>query len=141
MLRSPNIEAWNNFVIRSLPQNYAVGSAQRSAAIAGQYMALANSGGINSFLTLRHDIDASEVVQALLAVGAVKAAKELGLVLHKLGVPIPASSQESRWHLLEQHWSDALDEFDVLSAETDAELLRVLQRHVKEEEDFYLALE
>src|SRR5215468_8539686 len=77
-------------------------------------MGLANNGGINSFLTCSSELDAAEVLQALVSVGALKAAQELGLVLRELGTPVPSSSEEDRFRLLERHWSDALDEHDVL---------------------------
>jgi len=140
MADSPSIEAWNNFVTCSQPSDYQAGSSKRSAAIASLYMGLANNGGINSFLTCSSELDAAEVLQALVSVGALKAAQELGLVLRELGTPVPSSSEEDRFRLLERHWSDALDEHDVLSAEADEELLRALQRHVRQHEAFYAAL-
>ena len=65
---------------------------------------------------------------------------EFSLVLRGLGVPVPPSSEEARFRLLERHWSDALDEHDVLSAQADEELLRALQRHVRQNDAFYAAL-
>jgi hypothetical protein len=141
MDRSPSEDAWNNFVMNSQPEDYEAGSIRRSAAIAKQYMGQANKGGINSFLTNSWDVDASEVLVALAAVGAQLAAKEFGFVLGKLGVPVPASSQDARWNLLEQHWPEEMNEHDSLSDEANAELMRVLERHVREQEQFYLGLE
>jgi hypothetical protein len=54
---------------------------------------------------------------------------------------LPSSSQDARFRLLERHWSDALDEYDVLSSEADEDLMRALERHVLEHEAFYLALD
>jgi hypothetical protein len=103
-------------------------------------MGLTNNGGINSFLTCSHWLDAAGVVEALVSVGAIKAGQELSRVLRGLSVPVPPSSQEARFELLERHWSDALNEYDVHSAEAEEELLRALQRHVEQNERFYLAL-
>jgi hypothetical protein len=140
MANSPSIEAWNNFVMCSQPSDYQAGSNKRSAAIASLYMGLANNGGINSFLTCSYELDAAEALEALVSVGAFKAAQELSLVLRGLGAPVPSSSQEARFRLLEQHWSDTLDEHDYLSADANEELLRALQRHVQQHEAFYIAL-
>lgn len=135
-----NAKAWNNFVFFSQPDNYEAGDSMRSAAIAKQYMGLANNGGIDSFLTSSYDLGASEVLAALASVGASIATKELGHVLRTLGTPLPASSEEARWGLLEKYWSKSLDEYDLLSHEADSELMRVLEIHVREHEAFYLAL-
>lgn len=140
MTSAPTIEAWNGFVMRSDPKAYEIGTSKRSAALACMYMSGANNGGINSFLTCTYDYDASEVLAALVAVGALTAAREFEQVLLKLGTPLAASSQEVRWSLLERHWSDALDHDDVLTAEADRELMRVLEQHVCENEAFYLTL-
>jgi hypothetical protein len=137
--QSPSNEAWNNFVMNSQPDDHPVGSSKRAASIAKQYMSLANHGGLNSFLTNNWDLDAAEVVEALLAVDAQVAAKELGDVLCMLGVAVPAQSQDARWDLLEQHWSDEMNDHDFLSEAADGELMRVLEQHVREHEEFYLA--
>jgi uncharacterized protein (DUF1786 family) len=104
-------------------------------------MSLANNGGLNSFLTSTNDLDASEVVDALKAVDAHLAATELEEVVQASGTALPRSSQEERWNLLDQYWTDELDDFDVLSSEADDELLAVLGRHVRENEAFYLSLD
>lgn len=132
-------EAWNNFVF-SQRDGFETGSAMRSAAIAKDYMGQVNRGGINSFLTYTSDLDASEVLEALVAVGALTTANQFEYVLRALGAPLPSSSEEARWELLEQCWPEELDEHDFLSAEADAELMRVLEIHVREHEDFYVAL-
>jgi hypothetical protein len=138
---SCTVQAWNNFVMRSDPSSHEQGSSRRAAAIACLYMGLANNGGLNSFLTSTCDLDASEVVEALTAVGAHLAARQLERVVQSLGKPLPRSSQEERESLLEKYWTDELDDFDVLSSEADAELFAALQRHVRENEAFYLGLD
>jgi hypothetical protein len=135
------VQAWNNFVMLSTPSSHEQGSLLRAAAIASLYMSLANNGGLNSFLTSTNDFDASEVVDALKAVDAHLAATELEEVVQALGTALPRSSQEERWNLLDQYWTDELDDFDVLSSEADDELLAVLGRHVRENEAFYLSLD
>jgi hypothetical protein len=126
--------------MRSGPKAYEIGTSKRSAALACMYMSAVNNGGINSFLTCTYDYDASEVLAALVAIGALTAAREFEQVLFKLGTPLPASSQDARWSLLERCWSGALDDNDVLTAEADRELMQVLERHVCENEAFYLTL-
>jgi hypothetical protein len=138
---APRIEAWNNFVKRSQPAAYEMGSVRRAAAIASQYLGLANNGGINSFLTCTPELDGSEVLEALVSIGASKAAKEFGQVLRALGVPVPSSSTEGRHTLLEQFWTENLDAHDVLSVEADEDLMEALHRHVREHEAFYLTLD
>jgi hypothetical protein len=135
-----NIEAWNNFVLRSQPSDYHVGTIERAAAIANLYMGVANNGGINSFLTFNNDLDATEVSEALILVGAMEAAKQFNHVLQGLKVPIPASSQDARWKLLERHWTTSLDAHDVLSADANEDLLRALRLHVEANNEFYLTL-
>jgi len=82
----------------------------------------ASNGGLNTFPTSTHDLDAREVVGALTDLGTSKAAHQLGVVLRGLGVPVPTSTQDKRWNLLEKRWHDGLDELDVLSGEADSEL-------------------
>lgn len=133
-------EAWNNFVSLSEPSEYEPGTSKRAAAVAAQFMGLANNGGLNSFLTSTYDLDAQEVVNALQAVGAHKAAEQLGRVVQTLGTPLLPSSQDQRWDLLERYWTEPLDDWDVLSTEADDELMAVLTQHVVENEPFYLGL-
>lgn len=133
--------AWNNFVMNSSPASYEPGSSKRAAAIANLFMGGANNGGLNSFLTSTHDLDASEVLGALTGLGANAAAHKLKVVLHGLGVPLPASTQDQRWSLLEKQWHDGLDECDDLGEEADSELLAVLESHVAANEDFYSRLD
>lgn len=140
MANAPSEEAWNAFVMRSDPKAYEIGSSRRSAGLACIYMSAANNGGINSFLTSSHEYDASEVLAALVTIGALTAAREFEQILFKLGTPLPASSQDARWNLLERCWSDALDDHDTLTGEADRELMNVLERHVYENEAFYSAL-
>src|SRR6185503_5800830 len=105
------VVAWNNLVMRSDPSAYQKGSDKRAAAIAARYMSLANNGGINSFLTCSNDLAASEVLEALVAVGALTAAKEFGHVLRGLGGSLPAASQAERFHLLGRLWRKSLNEY------------------------------
>ena len=120
--------------------SYEAGSTRRAAALASLFMALANNGGLNAFLTSTHDFDAQEVVDALSLVGAAKAELQLASVLQGLGVPLPASSQSERWDTLDAYWTDTLDELDTLSSHASDQLTLVLGRHVQEHESFYLGL-
>jgi hypothetical protein len=135
------VQAWNNFVMRSDAYAHEQESRRRAAAIACLYMGLANNGGLNSFLTSTCDLDACEVVDALAGVGAHLAARQLEKVVQGLGKPLRRSSQEERWNLLEQYWTQELDDFDVHSSEADAELIAALEQHVRENEAFYLSLD
>ena len=135
-----SIQAWNNFVIHSDPASYEDDRDKRAAAIANLFMGMANNGGLNSFLTASYDLDANEVLRALTLVGALLAAGQLQEALEGLKTPLPKSSQGERWSLLEEHWSDELDQFDVLSEEANDELVLCLQRHVAENETFYALL-
>ena len=101
----------------------------------------ANGGGLNSFLTNNWELDAAVVCDSIEKVGALIAAGELKRVLDGLGVQVPVSSQDDRWDLLERHWSDELNDFDFLSDEADEDLTRALEKHVQENEAFYLSLE
>ncbi len=139
-MRITNPAAWNNFLTYSGPSAHATGSDKRSAAIAAMYMGAANNGGLNSFLTCTWDLDADEVLSSLKALGAAVAARQLEHVLDGLGQPLPASSQDHRYDLLDMCWTDALNEHDTLSTEADVELMRVLDQHVQDNEAFYLAL-
>lgn len=112
------------------------GSRKRAAAIACLYMGLANNGGLNSFVT-----STCEVVDALTAVGAHLAARQLEKVVQGLGKPLPRSSQVERENLFEPYWTEQLDDFDVHSSEADAELVAALKQHVRENETFYLGLD
>lgn len=132
--------AWNNFVMGSDPFVREGDSGRRSAAIANMFMGLANNGGLNSFLTSTYEFGSEEVVEALRAVGALLAAEQLESVIRGLGGHLPPCSQEERWDLLEEKWSDELDCLDVLEEASDAELILVLERHVSEHMDYYLAL-
>lgn len=130
--------AWNNFGMSSRPEDYPLGSIRRAASIANRYMGGANNGGLNAFLTNNWELDASEVLNSLKTIGADEAAKQFELVLKGLGVPVPASTQDERWELLEQHWTEELNDHDILSDEADRSLTAALERHVAENEAFYL---
>ena len=140
MSESSNHDAWNNFVMGSQPADYQAGSIKRAAAIAKMYMSQANHGGLNSFLTNSWELDAAEVLDALRAIGALVAAKEFEFILRGLGVPVPAQSQDTRWDLMEWHWSEEMNEHDFLSDAADKEIMRILEQHVQQNEEFYLAL-
>lgn len=129
--------SWNNFVMESDPAFYERGSSKRAAALASLFMGGANNGGLNSFLTSSHGLDASEVVDALTALGARKAAHQLRIVLQGLGTALPASSQEDRWARLDKHWHQDLDKYDILNREADEELLAALENHVAANDAFY----
>lgn len=141
MSESPGSEAWNNFVMNSQPEDYRTGDIRKAAALAKLYMGGTNNGGINSFLTNSWEYSGAEVVEALEAVGAQKAAEQLNLVLSGLGVSLPASSQESRWGLMKEHWNDKLDNLDMLSNDSDNDLIRALEEHVKLNSTYYEILE
>lgn len=85
-------QAWNNFVMHSDPASCEYGTSKRAAAIANIFMGAANNGGLNSFLTASHDLDATEVLDALTALGAAQAAHQFDLVLQEIGISLPASS-------------------------------------------------
>ena len=123
--------------MHSSPQAYERGSAKRAAAIANLFMGCANNGGLNAFLTSTHDLDADEVLDALTALGAGKAAHQLEAVLRGLGTSLPASTHDERWTRLEERWHDGLDQQDVLAADADAELIAILEAHVGANEQFY----
>ena len=128
--------AWNN-LMSSDPLAFDKGSDQRAAAIAARYSGLANNGGINSFLTCSNDLDASEVLESLVAVGALTAAKEFGSVLRGLGGTLPAASQKERFYALEALWRKSLNQHDVLSTQADEDINRALERHVVKHDAFY----
>lgn len=127
--------------MHSDPASYERGSRMRAAAIANLFLGGANNGGLNSFLTSTYDLDGEEVLDALTALGAGKAARQLDAILTGLGSRLPASTQDERWGLLEERWRDALDEYDVLSKDADAELMAVLETHVAANEAFYSRLD
>jgi len=137
MSLQPSVKAWNRFVMSSKPASYELGSARRAAAIANLYMGLANNGGINSFLTCSNDLDAAEVLDSLVAIGALTAANQFGAILQRLG-PAPPATQAERFLLLERRWPS--DVVEVLSPDANRDLMNALERHVLENEDFYLTL-
>ena len=139
-MEKPSEKAWNNFVMYSDPSDHVLKSEYRAAAIASQYMALANNGGINSYLTSTSELGGCETVQALECLGAGRAAKELDFVLQQLDVVLTPSSQEERWRVLDVYWPETLGELDLLSSEANTELLAKLALHVMEHEAFYLNL-
>lgn len=138
MSENDKTTAWNNFVMRSNPGLFEKGDERRAAAIANRYMGGVNGGGMNSFLTYSYDLDVGEVVNSLKALGANVAAGQLESVLNTLGNAMPAMSENERWLLLEESWTEALDELDMLSDEAESDLMTALERHVTEYQDYYL---
>ncbi len=134
-------QAWNNFVMLSGPGDHEWGSPRRAAAIASLFMAGANNGGLNSFLTCTFDLHSDEVVSALGAVGAIKAERQLERVLRHIGCELPVMTQSERWDILAERWPDDLDaDDDCLSEEADRELMAVLEQHVAANEEYYASL-
>ena len=133
--------AWNNFVLNGDYSAPDIDDDKRDAAIANRFMAGANSGGLNSFLTATPELSGQEVLDALSRVGATTAAEQLHAVLACLGEPLGPSSAEVRWATLERLWTEDADLLDVLSEDADAELLHALARHVDERIDYYLVLD
>lgn len=138
MTEEEHTRAWNNLVLNAAPDRFPRGDILRAAAIASIYLAFANNGGLNSFLTSSYDLDAGEVVASLEKIGATYAAKELQKLLDKLGEPLLASTQDERWERLEELWTEDLDECDVLSVEADQDIVGALEKHVEENLDHYL---
>ncbi|MDU8941878.1 hypothetical protein [Ovoidimarina sediminis] len=48
----------------------------RAAAIACRYLGSANNGGLNAFPSRSHDLDAGEVLDAIVTLGAAEAADQ-----------------------------------------------------------------
>lgn len=132
--------AWNNLVMNADPSTLAAGDKRRAAAIVSNYMAGANNGGLNSFLTSSYDLDAREVLASLEALGASVAATQFRTVLDMLGDPLPVSNQDARWDLLDDLWTDDLDGFDILTEDADRDLVSALERHIEVYGDFYLQI-
>jgi hypothetical protein len=141
MSDSMDYNAWNNFVMNDDAENLEKGNSKHVAFIAKNYMNTALGGGINSFLTNSWDLDAKDVLKAVKQIGALIAAKELEHILAKIAVPIPVSSQDARWDLMEKHWPEELNEHDFLSDEAEKDLMLNLEEHVRQNEEFYLSLE
>jgi hypothetical protein len=135
----PNL-AWNNFVILSDPVLIDQPAELRSAAFVNRYWGAANGGGMNSFLTNSYELDAADFIEALEAIGAPIAAKQLRNVLHQIKVPLLASSQDQRWELLDKFWPEHLDDFDCLSEEANKEINAALEDHVARHHTYYVAL-
>lgn len=135
-------QAWNNFVMLSEPGDHEWGSPLRAAAIANLFMAVANNGGLDHFLTFTYELHSDEVVSALGAVGAPKAQQALEFVLDRMGCALPVMSKQERWDILLERWPelDGPDEADILSREADDELMAALERHVAEHEAYYAGL-
>lgn len=135
-----SITAWNNFVMKSGPEDHPPGSEKRAAALAALFWSVASNGGIHNMLDATHQYAADEIVSALSSMGATRAVDQLRGVLAAIGVPLQEMSSEQRFHTLSEYWPDTLDEFDALSNEADVELQKVLERHVALYEADYLDL-
>ena len=140
MTADQSVQAWNNFVLLSRPGAHEKGSARWLAAIAKDFMGQACNGGLNSFLTYSYDTNAREIVNVLNSIGAVRSALQLTSILDQLGRPLPASSAEERWKVMEDCWSERLEAFDSLTAAAHIELMAVLEAHVEADQRFYLGL-
>jgi len=138
MDEAQQMTAWNNLVMNAEPSDFEAGDKRRAAAIASTYMGLANNGGMNSFLSCSHDLDAREVLASLEALGALIAAAQFKAVLEQLGDDLPACKYDDREDALDRLWSDDLNEMDFLSGEADQDLAKALERHVEEFIEFYL---
>jgi len=135
---NPGHQAWNNFVQGSDPSDPSLSKACRAAAIANLFMGAVNNGGINSFLTATPELGTEEVLDAMLELGMSETATQFGAVISGLGRHLPASSSEERWQTLESLWTGEMDDLDVLTPQADAELMHVLELHVRAHEAYYL---
>jgi hypothetical protein len=133
-------QAWNNFVQNSYPPAPFVDKARRAAAIASHYMSGANSGGLNSFLTINPELGTKEVLEALLYLNMTETAAQFTAVVAGLGRDLPVSSSDERWEMLEDLWTEDMNELDLLTDQANAELMRVLEFHVRENEAYYAAM-
>ncbi|MFC3441265.1 hypothetical protein ACFOKF_08650 [Sphingobium rhizovicinum] len=137
-----NVEylAWNNFVQGSYPPAPSLSKVRHAAAIANLYMGAANNGGINSFLTVTPELNTNDVLDALLEMNMIETAAQFKAVIVGLGQHLVASSSDERWRILEERWTDEMDYLDGLTPEADAELMRLLEAHVSEHEEYYAAM-
>ncbi len=132
--------AWNNLVMHIHPQSYDAGDERRSAAIAALYMAEANNGGLNAFLTNNPGMGTQEVLASLDSIGAEAAADQFRDLIEALGRHLPPATEDERWDELEARWTDALDESDFLTSEADESLMSALRGHVSRHMDHYVTL-
>lgn len=135
-----SIAAWNNFVMKSGPEDHPAGSEKRAAAVVAQFWGAANNGGFYSALECTPQFAADEILLALSTMGATSAADQLRAVLAGIGTSLPAMSSEERCSTLLENWPESLDDSDVLSGESDKQIQYVLERHVTRHEADYLAL-
>ncbi len=138
MDENEKLSAWNNMVANADPSAFERNDMRRAAAIACRFMGSASNGGLNGFLTVAHDLDASEVLASIEGIGAHFAAAEFQVVLDGLGGSLPAATQDERWDQLDELWTDQLDEFDILTVEADRDLVVALEKHVEEFSSYYL---
>ena len=140
MSESSMHQAWNNFVLNSYPVSAEADSKCRAAAITSLYMGAANNGGINSFLTVTPELSTQSVLGALQELGLNETAAQFSAVIKGLRQHLPAATSEERWDILDQLWTDDLDALDTLTVRSDDELMRVLERHVIENESYYASM-
>ena len=132
--------AWNNFVQSSYPPARSIDKVRRAAAIANLYMGAANNGGINSFLTATPELSTNEILDAFIELDMPETAAQFKAVVSGLGKDLPVSSSDARWKMLEDLWNEGIDDLDCLTEQADAELMRLLERHVAENEEYYAAM-
>ena len=140
MTDAEQTRAWNNLVLHASPDAFEKGDRRRAAAIACRYMAVANNGGLNSFLTNSWDLDTLEVVSSLEMLGANTAARQLRHLLDQLDDPLRAMTQDERWNRLDELWKDELDALDMLTDESERDLVAALEKHLSRNFDYYLSI-
>ena len=140
MSESSEHQAWNNFVLNSYPPSAETDSKCRAAAVASLYMGTANNGGINSFLTVTPELNTQSVLEALQELGLNETAAQFSAVIKGLGQHLPTATSDERCDILDQLWTEDLDALDTLTVQSDAELMRVLERHVSEREAYYASM-
>jgi len=133
----PLDQALDNFIFKSQPDRHERGTIRWAAALAKNYSNLANSGGINSFLTNSYEIATEDVREALLLIGSNDALRQFDTVINGLGGHLPLQSQDERWDTLEKRWTEELNAHDFLD---DAELETILDAHVAADQEFYRSL-
>ena len=141
MALSVIIDAWNNFVLNS--SRYEVfepTDPKRAAAVVAVAWGTIQNGGYSAFLMSSYDLDADGVLKAFRAIGAFEAGVEFEAILRMIGISLPATTHGERWDALERHWPDEADAHDVMSEGADNDIEAALERHVTENEAFYLSL-
>ena len=133
-------EAWNGFVLGSEHRMYALGDGRRDAAIASEFLALANNGGLFHYLDVAHDLGGSDIVEALDRIGAPLASLRIRAILEVLSTRLEATTREARSAELLDSWTDELDAADFVDEVSEIELVAALERHVTAHADYYRTL-